>query len=59
MILYFDTLLATMVTLPAHTTDPARTSFQFLEDLSTAYWLSEAFFAALELKIFDHLDLKP
>jgi len=45
-----------MATLPAHDADPAYTSFQFLEDLSTAYWFSEVLFTALELKIFDLLD---
>jgi len=37
--------------LPHQDSDPAHTDFQYLEDLSTAYWHSEAFFAALELKI--------
>jgi predicted metal-binding protein/2-polyprenyl-3-methyl-5-hydroxy-6-metoxy-1,4-benzoquinol methylase len=41
--------------LPHHDSDPAHTDFQFMEDLSTAYWHSEAFFAALELKIFELL----
>ncbi len=34
-------------------------SFQFLEDLSTAYWLSQVFFTALELNLFSHLDQGP
>jgi predicted metal-binding protein/2-polyprenyl-3-methyl-5-hydroxy-6-metoxy-1,4-benzoquinol methylase len=41
--------------LPHQDSDPAHTDFQYLEDLSTAYWYSEAFFAALELKIFEFL----
>ncbi|NOX34083.1 MAG: methyltransferase domain-containing protein, partial [Deltaproteobacteria bacterium] len=36
--------------------DPAFTGFQFLEDLSTAYWYSQVMFTALELKLFGHLD---
>lgn len=36
--------------------DPAHDKFQYLEDLSTAYWYSQAFFTALELKLFMHLD---
>ncbi|MBA3012090.1 MAG: methyltransferase domain-containing protein [Proteobacteria bacterium] len=36
--------------------DPAHTGFQFLEDLSTAYWYSQVLFSALELKLFSHLD---
>ncbi|MCG6877801.1 MAG: DUF2284 domain-containing protein [Deltaproteobacteria bacterium] len=43
------------MTLPHQNADPAHTDFQYLEDLSTAYWYSEAFFAALELKIFEFL----
>ncbi len=30
--------------------------FQFLEDLSTAYWYSEVLFAALELNLFDRIE---
>ncbi|MCF6248861.1 MAG: DUF2284 domain-containing protein [Desulfobacula sp.] len=36
--------------------DPAHTDFQYLEDLSCAYWYSEVLFAALELKIFMYID---
>ena len=36
--------------------DPARTHFQYLEDLATAYWYSEVLFAALELKLFDSIE---
>ena len=36
--------------------DPAHHDFQYLEDLSTAYWYSEVLFAALELEIFKFLD---
>ena len=32
--------------------NPAYSGFQYLEDLSTAYWYSEILFAALELKLF-------
>lgn len=32
--------------------DPAHTGFQFLEDLSTAYWYSQVLFTALELELF-------
>ena len=32
--------------------DPAYLNFQYLEDLSTAYWYSEILFAAIELKLF-------
>jgi hypothetical protein len=34
--------------------DPSRTDYQFLENLSTAYWQSEVLFSALDLKLFDH-----
>ncbi len=42
--------------LPYTDDDPAHTDFQYLEDLSTAYWYSEVFFAALELHLFDHIE---
>ncbi|MCP3939993.1 MAG: methyltransferase domain-containing protein [Desulfobacteraceae bacterium] len=36
--------------------DPAHTGFQFLEDLSTAYWYSQVLFTALELNLFCFMD---
>jgi predicted metal-binding protein/2-polyprenyl-3-methyl-5-hydroxy-6-metoxy-1,4-benzoquinol methylase len=36
--------------------DPAQTGFQFLEDLSTAYWYSQVLFTALDLKLFGLID---
>lgn len=36
--------------------DPSRTDYQFLENLSTAYWQSEVLFSALDLKLFDHIE---
>jgi len=36
--------------------DPSRVDYQFLENLSTAYWQSEVLFSALELKLFDHIE---
>ncbi|GBC62389.1 metal-binding protein [Desulfonema ishimotonii] len=42
--------------LPFQNSDPAHTDFQFLEDLSTAYWYSEALFAAIGLNLFDHIE---
>ncbi|MCB2186571.1 MAG: methyltransferase domain-containing protein [Deltaproteobacteria bacterium] len=39
-------------TPPGGEADPARTDYQFLEDLATAYWYSEVLFAALELDLF-------
>jgi predicted metal-binding protein/2-polyprenyl-3-methyl-5-hydroxy-6-metoxy-1,4-benzoquinol methylase len=36
--------------------DLSLTSFQFLEDLSTAYWFSQALFSAIELGIFDCIE---
>jgi len=36
--------------------DPAHLDFQYLEDLSTAYWYSEVLFASIELKLFMFLD---
>lgn len=36
--------------------DPAHDDFQYLEDLSTAYWYSEVLFAAMDLGIFDLLN---
>ncbi|MFH0728418.1 MAG: DUF2284 domain-containing protein [Pseudomonadota bacterium] len=44
-----------MFRLPFQDADPSRLDFQYLEDLSTAYWYSEVLFAALELKLFDLL----
>ncbi len=37
-------------------TDPSRVDYQFLENLSTAYWQSEVFFTALDLKLFDLIE---
>ncbi len=42
--------------LPFQDADPAHIDFQYLEDLSTAYWYSEVLFAALELKLFEFLE---
>lgn len=42
--------------LPFQDADPAHSDFQYLEDLSTAYWYSEVLFAALELKLFELLE---
>jgi predicted metal-binding protein len=42
--------------LPFQDADPAHEDFQYLEDLSTAYWYSEVLFAGLELKLFDLLE---
>ncbi len=36
--------------------DPSRMDYQFLENLSTAYWQSEVLFSALDLKLFDHIE---
>lgn len=36
--------------------DPAQTGFQFLEDISTAYWYSQVLFTALELELFGFID---
>ncbi len=36
--------------------DPSDIGFQFLEDLSTAYWYSEILFAALELNLFSLIE---
>ncbi len=44
-----------MKPLPFQDEASARAGFQYLEDLATAYWYSEVFFAALERKLFDHL----
>lgn len=38
---------------------PAQDSFQYLEDLATAYWYSEALFAGIELRLFDHIEAGP
>lgn len=35
--------------------DPNTSGGQYLEDLSTAYWYSDALFTALDLSIFEHL----
>ena len=36
--------------------DATHKDFQYLENLATAYWYSEVFFASLELNLFQHLD---
>jgi len=41
---------------PFQDADPAHRNFQYLEDLSTAYWYSEVLFAALELNLFEFLE---
>ncbi len=41
---------------PFQDADPAHRDFQYLEDLSTAYWYSEILFAALDLKLFAFLE---
>lgn len=46
----------TEITLPFQSSDPARKSFQFLEDLATAYWYSEVLFTALDLALFDWIE---
>ncbi len=48
----------TMEKLPFQNADPARTSFQFLEDLSTAYWFSEVLFTGIRLGLFDFIQDK-
>ncbi len=42
--------------LPFQDADPAHRDFQYLEDLSTAYWHSEVLFAALHLRLFEFLE---
>ncbi len=42
--------------LPIHKSDPAHRDFQYLEDLSTAYWYSELLFAALDLNLFEYIE---
>lgn len=42
--------------LPFQYPEPANRDFQYLEDLSTAYWYSEVLFAALELNLFEFLE---
>lgn len=37
-------------------TDPAHTDFQYIEDISNAYWYSQVLFTALELELFMHID---
>ena len=41
---------------PFQDSDPAHKDFQFLEDMATAYWYSEALFAAIELELFQHIE---
>jgi predicted metal-binding protein len=43
---------------PFQNGDLSQTSFQFLEDLSTAYWFSQALFSAVELELFDWIAKK-
>lgn len=42
--------------LPFPRHDPRDSGAQYLEDLATGYWFSEALFAAVELEIFSRLD---
>ena len=42
--------------LPFQDADPAHRDFQYVEDLSTAYWYSEVLFGSLELKLFESLE---
>ncbi len=42
---------------PSYTrADPAQHHFQYLEDLATGYWYSESLFAAVELRLFHHIE---
>ncbi len=45
-----------MSSLPFSKADPAQRDFQYLEDLSSAYWYSEVLFAAIELEIFNSIE---
>lgn len=36
--------------------NPENAGAQYIEDLSTAYWLSESLFAALDTGLFDYLE---
>lgn len=45
-----------MPDMPFCHADLAHDDFQYLEDISTAYWYSEVLFAALELTLFDFLE---
>ncbi|MBL0716922.1 MAG: class I SAM-dependent methyltransferase [Desulfosarcina sp.] len=49
-------IIKKMNDLSCQKSDPAYLDFQYLEDLSTAYWYSEILFAAIELKLFMFLD---
>lgn len=42
--------------MPTHKYDPQSDGGQYLEDLATAYWYSEALFTALESGLFDILE---
>lgn len=44
------------MTLGFNNNDPAQTGFQFIEDLSTAYWYSHVLFTALELGLFNFIE---
>ena len=44
-----------MSNLPFLNADLSQTSFQFLEDLSTAFWFSQVLFSAIELGLFDSI----
>ena len=48
-----------MKNLLFRSSDPAQEDFQYLEDLSTAYWYSEVLFTAIELSIFDFIEIEP
>jgi hypothetical protein len=42
--------------LPYLKNDPARWEFQYLEDLSTAYWYSQVLFSAVEVDLFGRIE---
>jgi len=42
--------------LPYLKSDPARWEFQYLEDLSMAYWYSQVLFSAVEVDLFSHIE---
>lgn len=45
-----------MAKLPYLSHDPQELSAQYLEDLATGYWFSEALFTAVEMEIFSQLE---
>lgn len=52
----YEQLPPTPGPMPFADSDPAHWEFQYLEDLSTAYWYSQVLFSAVELELFGWIE---